>query len=84
MSATSRPAPPYPTSAKMHRVQGTVVVELIVDPEGRVARAEALEGPGPLLLTAIGYALDWKFQPALLNGVPQYARFRLTMPFRFR
>ena len=78
------PAPPYPTSAKMHHVQGTVVVELVVDPEGRVSRAEAMEGPGPLLLTAIGYALDWKFQPALLNGVPQYARFRLTMPFRLR
>jgi TonB family protein len=78
------PAPSYPTSAKMHRVQGTVVIELVVDPEGRVSRAEALEGPGPLLLTAIGYALDWKFQPALLNGMPQYARFKLTMPFRLR
>jgi TonB family protein len=78
------PAPRYPPYAKTHHVQGTVVVELTIDPEGLVSRAEALEGPGPLLLTAIGYALDWKFQPALLNGVPQYARFRLTMPFRLR
>lgn len=78
------PAPPYPTEAKLSRVQGTVVVELTVSPEGTPIYVEALEGPGPLFLTALSYALDWRFQPALINGVPQYARFKLTMPFRLR
>lgn len=78
------PAPPYPIAAKLARVQGTVVLDLIIDPQGEPILAEAREGPVPLLLTAISYALDWRFEPARLNGVPQVARFRLTMPFRLR
>lgn len=78
------PAPPYPTAARLARVQGTVVLDLIIDPEGEPIRAEAREGPVPLLVTAISYALAWRFEPAKLNGVPQVARFRLTMPFRLR
>lgn len=78
------PAPHYPTEAKLARVQGTVVLSLIIDPKGEPVRVDAEEGPVPLLTTAIAYALDWRFEPALLNGVPQYARFKLTMPFRLR
>jgi TonB family protein len=78
------PAPPYPIEAKLARVQGTVVLSLIIDPKGEPVRVDAEEGPVPLLSTAIAYALAWRFEPALLNGVPQYARFKLTMPFRLR
>ncbi|WP_243302702.1 TonB family protein [Geothrix oryzisoli] len=78
------PAPRYPAAAKEARVQGTVVLDLIINPQGEPIRAEAREGPVPLLPTAISYALAWQFEPAKLNGVPQYARFRLTMPFRLR
>lgn len=76
------PPPPYPPEAKARHIQGTVVVELVVDPNGTPIRAEGLQGPMMLVETAIGYALRWRFGPALLNGVPQYARFKLTMPFR--
>lgn len=76
------PVPSYPPVAKMERIQGTVVVEVTVDPTGTPISAEAREGPPALLFTAMRYALGWRFQPAFLNGVPQYARFRLTMPFR--
>jgi TonB family protein len=76
------PAPPYPPFAKANRVQGKVVLMLTIDPTGRSIHAEALEGPGVLLLTALRYALDWEFEPARLNGIPQWARFKLTMPFR--
>lgn len=78
------PAPPYPPEAKSRRIQGTVVVELVVGPDGTPIRAEAIQGPVELAETAIGFALRWKFAPALLNGVPMYARFKLTMPFRLR
>jgi len=78
------PAPAYPIEAKLARVQGTVVLSLIIDPKGEPVRVDAEEGPVPLLTTAIAYALDWRFEPAKLNGVPQYARFKLTMPFRLR
>jgi len=78
------PAPPYPPEAKAAGIQGTVVVELTVDTYGIPYSAKALTGPVELRPTAEAYALKWKFSPALLNGVPQYARFKMTMPFRLR
>jgi hypothetical protein len=28
------------------------------------------------------YAMGWRFEPALLNGQPQWAKFKLVMPFK--
>jgi len=78
------PAPPYPSEAKASGIQGSVVVELTVDTHGIPTSAKALSGPIELRHTAEAYALKWKFSPVILNGVPQYARFKLTMPFRLR
>jgi len=78
------PPPPYPPLAKVSGIQGTVVVELVVNPEGVPISAAALSGPIELTPAAVLYGLDWRFEPATLNGVPQTARFRLTMPFNLR
>ena len=78
------PAPPYPPLAKAARIQGTVIVEILVDPQGAVVSARAVEGPLELRQVAEDYALQWRFEPALLDGVPHSARLRLTMPFRLR
>lgn len=78
------PAPSYPFEAKLRGIQGTVVVELVIDPTGKPVRAEAIAGPAELQMAAVGYALKWEFEPATLNGVPQTAKFRLTMPFTLR
>lgn len=78
------PAPPYPPLAKIAKVQGTVVVEITIGTDGVPTRATAIEGPPQLRPTAEAYAMNWRFEPAMLNGVPQTARFRLTMPFRLR
>lgn len=78
------PAPPYPPLAKIARIQGTVVVEITVGPDGIPLSAHAVEGPAQLRDTAEKYAMQWKFEPAMLNGVPQTARFKLTMPFKLR
>jgi len=78
------PPPQYPPLAKIAKIQGTVVVEIIVGTDGIPVKATALEGPPQLRATAEQYAMGWKFEPALLNGSPQTARFKLTMPFRLK
>lgn len=78
------PPPPYPPLAKIAAIQGTVVVELIIDTNGLTEQATAIDGPPQLRASAESYAMQWRFEPALLNNVPQKARFRLTMPFRLR
>lgn len=77
-----RPAPPpYPPMAKIARIQGTVVVEVVVGRDGVPIQAYALEGPIQLRDTAINYVLNWRFQPCEINGCTSLSRFRLTMPF---
>jgi len=78
------PAPPYPPLAKIAKIQGTVVVEITIGLDGVPIKAQALDGPPQLRPAAENYAMAWKFEPAMLNGVPQTAKFKLTMPFRLR
>jgi len=83
MKVRFQPDPPaYPPDAKKQRIQGTVVVELVVDENGIPVRAHAVKGPQALRGTAVAYALGWRFEPALRDGKPMSARFQLSMPFR--
>ena len=76
------PVPPYPAVARAARVQGKVVVEIVINPDGVPTQATAIEGPPLLRKFAEDYAMRWRFEPALLNGAPQWAKFKLIMPFR--
>jgi len=80
------PAPSYPVEAKVRRLMSVVKLALTVGPDGVPLAGRLLPGPwlaffGP---TAYAYGMTWRFEPALLNGVPQTARFLLTMPFHLR
>ena len=77
-------APDYPAEAKVRGIQGTVVVSITIDEDGNPTAVEALEGPEELRPTAIEYAKGWTFEPAIVNGKPIKARFKLTMPFKLR
>jgi len=85
MKVRFQPDPPaYPAEAKKQRIQGTVVVDLVVDDLGIPVRAHVVKGPQALRSTAVAYALGWRFEPVLIEGKPTSARFQLTMPFRLR
>ncbi|HXC16397.1 MAG TPA: energy transducer TonB, partial [Holophagaceae bacterium] len=74
--------PPYPPMAKMARIQGTVVVEVSVGPDGVPTAAHAVEGPPLLRQYAETWAMHWRFEPLMQNGQPQYGRFKINMNFR--
>jgi periplasmic protein TonB len=62
--------PIYPEIARVARVQGAVVLECTLTPEGHVSDVRVLSGH-PLLDAAALYAVQqWRFTPTLLNGVP--------------
>jgi hypothetical protein len=54
--------PQYPVEALKERVAGTVNVSILVDRDGRVVRACALNGPVLLRAAAESAALKWKFR----------------------
>lgn len=78
------PMPPYPPLAKIARIQGTVVVEITMDTDGNPKSTRSLEGPPQLREAAESYAMKWKFQPALQNGKPTAATFKMSIPYKLK
>ena len=61
-------APVYPPIAQSARVQGVVILELIIDRDGRVGYARILRSIPLLDQAAIDAVSQWEFTPTMLNG----------------
>jgi TonB family protein len=68
--ALSLPWPSYPPVARAAHVSGTVKVQVIIDEEGNVIAARAVEGHPLLQAAAVGAALQARFSRTLLEGEP--------------
>lgn len=68
--ALSLPAPIYPDLAKRMRTAGVVIVEVVLDEEGKVISAQAIAGPPTLRDVARQAALKARFSPTTLSGQP--------------
>jgi len=66
--AISLPQPIYPMIAKQIRAQGPVNVQILVDEQGHVLSAQAVNGHPTLLAAAKEAALRARFTPTVLNG----------------
>ena len=62
--------PQYPQEAFVQRIEGTVVVEILIDSQGRVVRARVLKSVPLLDAAALATAYQWVFLPAVKNGRP--------------
>jgi protein TonB len=74
--------PSYPPVARSARLEGTVLVEVVVDEQGNVILAEVVEGHPLLRESALQAARQWKFRPSLLNGRPIKVRGTLSFVFK--
>ena len=77
----SKVAPDYPADAKQARIQGTVVMRVIVDKEGNVANIQLISGHPILAPAAIDAVKQWKYRPFLLNGMPVEIETQVTVNF---
>ena len=74
-------APVYPDIAKQARVQGIVILECTISPQGKVTDVKVLRGI-PLLDAAAQEAVkQWVYSPTLLNGVPVPVIMTVTVQF---
>ena len=74
----------YPQDAIDNQVQGTVVVQFIVDAEGNISNITAISGPEELRSSAIVVIKkSGKWEPALQNGrhVKSYKKQPITFKF---
>ncbi len=68
--ALSLPKPPYPPLAKQIKVQGTVVIQVLIDETGKVLSAKPVSGNPMLIPESQRAAMQARFSPTTLNGVP--------------
>ena len=77
--------PKYTAEAMRAKLQGVVVVEIIVMPDGTVGKARVTESLDSVLgldNEAIAAAKSWLFIPGALNGENVAVRVKLEMNFR--
>jgi TonB family protein len=75
----------YPEAARRAGVEGRVIVQFVVDEEGRVVDPVAVRSPSPMLSEAALAAVRLaEFTPGLDAGEPVKVRFSLPVTFRLR
>jgi protein TonB len=77
--------PVFPAICRLARVQGQVVVLLTVGPDGVPVSARTVSSVHPGFNgESERVALQWRFKPAMENGVPVTSQFHLTFNYRLR
>jgi protein TonB len=74
-------APVYPELARRAGLQGTVVLECVIDPAGHVADVKVLSGHLLLAPAAAEAVRQWLYTPTKLNGVPVAVLLTVTVRF---
>ena len=69
---------PYPPGASG---DAAVLLELVVEKDGRVSRADVIEGDPPFAEQAQRAVLSWRFTPARRGDTPVAARIRARVAF---
>jgi protein TonB len=75
-------APEYPEIARLSRVEGTVILEAVLDVTGRVHSVRVLKSVALLDDAAIRAVRQWRYTPTELNGVPVQVLMTITVNFQ--
>jgi len=73
--------PAYPPEAISARLQGVVILEARVEPDGHIRHARVLRSIPILDQAALSAVLQWEFTPTLLNGAAVPVLLTVTVQF---
>jgi protein TonB len=77
----SLPQPQYPQIAKQAHIQGSVNVQILIDEDGKVISAHAVNGSAMLTRAAEDAARRARFTPTILNNQPVKVQGVITYNF---
>jgi TonB family protein len=80
----SKVAPAYPSLAKTQHVSGNVLIDALIDANGKVTTMKVISGPTLLHQAAMDALRQWKYQPATLDGRPVPMHLTVTLQFRLQ
>jgi len=76
------PKPIYPLAAFKARIEGTVLVEVLIDAQGRVAGSRIAQSTLGLDDAALATVRKWLFKPAVKNGLPVATLAHIPVQYR--
>jgi len=74
--------PGYPEAARNEGLQGLVVLDALIAPDGGVKRLRPVSGPNLLAQSATEAVKSWKFEPYLSGGKPVEVETTIAVEFR--
>jgi TonB family protein len=80
----SKVSPVYPALAKNQHVSGNVLVDALIDANGKVTTMKVVSGPTLLHQAAMDALRQWKYQPATLDGKAVPMHLTVTLQFRLQ
>lgn len=63
-------APIYPDDARQARIEGTVVLNIVIGTDGSVESLKVISGPPSLAPAAAAAVRQWRYKPYLMSGKP--------------
>ena len=82
--AISQVSPKYPEFALRTRTSASVVLELEIDPQGKVVKATPFSGPKMFHKEAINAAMQWRYRPASVGGNNVSSQVKVTFDFKLK
>jgi periplasmic protein TonB len=83
--AVTRPVrPEYPLLARQMKVQGAVVLLVLIDKDGSIQNLQVESGPAILADAAREAVKQWRFKPYFQDGQPTETEARVTVDFTIR
>ena len=73
--------PVYPPAAVAARIEGVVIVECLISPQGRVREVKVLRGVPFLEEAAVDAVRQWVYTPTLMDGIPVPVLMTVTVRF---
>ena len=78
---TKHVQPVYPQDALAQGIRGIVILDVVVDAQGRVESTNVIRSIPGLDEAAIAAARQWQYEPVRIDGKP--VRVRITVPITF-
>jgi len=83
--ATYMPTAEFSEKARKKKIQGTVILAMVVTPEGNVRDVSIIKGVEKSLdQQAIAAVSTWKFEPGTKDGKPVAVQLKAEVAFRLR
>jgi TonB family protein len=78
-------APAYPEKVRKENMTGQVVIQAVIEKDGKVARASVVRPIHPDLdAAALEAVRQWRYEPARQNGKPVAVYMTITVDFRLK